>query len=203
MALLKTSFAGDVLKMATAPLVTQIIGIMLMPIVTRLYTPDAFGGFTVFGSILMPICILATMGYSNSIVVSENDETASNMLIVSLAFTGIITILSILFWWYIEDLLIRWLKVPELKNYLWMLPVSVLLYGLKTSLLSWNLRNKRFGRISISKISLALTNKGILIGDGSSGFATTGSLLLGGIAGSITMSVVLGGGNLARKWAIV
>jgi len=179
--------------MATAPLFTQIIGIMLMPVVTRLYTPEAFGGFSVFGAILMPICILATMGYSGSIVVSENDEIAANMLIVCLAFTGIITILTMLLCWFGSDLIFRWLKVAELKAYLWMLPVSVFLYGLQTSLLSWNLRKKRFGRISISKISLALSNKGILISAGFSGFATTGSLLLGGIAGSMTMSGVLGG----------
>lgn len=179
--------------MASAPLFTQIMGIILMPIVTRLYTPDAYGGYSVFGSILMPICILATMGYSGSIVLPEKDETASNMLCVSIAFTAIVTILSVLFCWHGADLLFHWLKVPELGIYLWVLPLSVFLYGLQTSLLSWNMRNKRFGRISISKISLAFANKCVLIGAGFSGFATTGSILLGAIVSSITMNGVLGG----------
>lgn len=179
--------------MATAPLFTQILGIILMPIVTRLYTPDAYGGYSLFGSILMPICIFATMGYSGSIVLPEKDEVASNMLFVSIAFTVIITIFTIPFCWFGSDMLLRWLKVPELGIYLWVLPVSVFLYGLQTSLLSWNLRNKRFGRITISKISLALANKAVLIGAGLSGYATTGSLFLGGIVSSMTMNGVLGG----------
>jgi len=189
----KSTFAGDVLKMASAPLCTQILGIILMPIVTRLYTPDAYGGYSLFGSILMPICIFATMGYSGSIVLPERDEVASNMLCVSIAFTVILTILTMPFCWFGLDLLLRWLKVPELGVYLWVLPVSVFLYGLQTSLLSWNVRNKRFGRITISKISLALANKVVLIGAGFSGFATTGSLIMGGIVSSMTMNGVLGG----------
>ncbi len=189
----KSSFAGDVLKMASAPLCTQIMGIILMPIVTRLYTPDVYGVFQLFGSIVMPIAAFVGLGYSGSIVLPQRGEAASNMLCISLVFTVIITMLTIPFLWFGSEFLLRWLKAQELGIYLWLVPITVFVHGLGLSFRAWNVRSKRFGRISISIISNATVNKGVLIGAGFSGFATAGSLIIGGIVGSLTMSGVLGG----------
>jgi len=189
----KSTFAGDVLKMASAPLCTQILGIILMPIVTRLYAPELYGVFNLFGSIVMPIAVFVSLGYSSSIVLPQRDEVASNMLCISLALTVLMAVLTIPFIWLGSDLFLRWLKAPELGIYLWLIPINVFAHGLYLSLRFWNVRSKRFGRIAISRISNAVVNKGVLIGAGFSGFATPGSLIAGGIAGSMTMSGVLGG----------
>ena len=189
----RSTFAGDVLKMASAPLFTQTLGIILMPIVTRLYDPAAYGTFSLFGSIVMPIAVFVGLGYSGSIVLPQRDEVASNMLCVSLSITLLMIALTIPLIWFGSDLLLHLLKAPELGRYLWLIPVDVLAHGLYISFRSWNVRNRRFGRIAISRISNAVVNKGVLIGAGSSGLATPGSLILGGIAGSLAMSGVLGG----------
>jgi lipopolysaccharide exporter len=189
----KSSFAGDVLKMASAPLCTQILGIILMPIVTRLYAPDVYGVFNLFGAIVMPISVFVTMGYNSSIVLPQRDEIASNMLCISLGLTVLIAVLTVPLIWLGSDFFLHWLKVPELGIYLWLIPINVFAIGLWLSLRFWNVRGKRFGRIAISRISDAVVNKGILIGAGFSGFATAGSLIIGAIAGSMTMSAVLGG----------
>ena len=189
----RSTFAVDVLKMASAPLFTQILGIVLMPIVTRLYAPAAYGVFNLFGSIVMPIAVFVGLGYSGSIVLPQRDEAASNMLCVSLLFTLLVAASTVPLIWLGSDLLLRWLKVPELGMYLWLIPVNVLAHGLYVSFRYWNVRNRRFGRIAMSRISNAAVNKGILIGAGLSGLATPGSLIVGAIAGSLVMSGVLGG----------
>ncbi len=192
----KNTFAKDVLKMASAPLCTQILGIILMPIITRLYLPDAYGSFRLFASIVMSIAVFAGLGYSSSIVLPQKDAVASNMLCVSLVFTVLITMLTVPLLWIGSEFLLRWLKAPELGVYLWLIPINVFAHGLYLSFRFWNVRNKRFGRIAISRISNAVANKGILIGAGFSGFATHGSLIVGSITGSLTMSYVLG----SRIW---
>lgn len=189
----QSTFAGDVLKMASAPLFAQILSIILMPIVTRLYRPDVYGVFNLFGSIVMPISVFVTMGYSSSIVLPQRDEEAANMLCVSLALTVLVTVLTIPFIWLGSGLVLRWLKAPELGIYLWFIPINIFAIGLYLSLRFWNVRGKRFGRIAISRISSVVVNKGVLIGAGFSGFATPHSLIIGSIAGSMTMSGVLGG----------
>ncbi|KKL50991.1 hypothetical protein LCGC14_2299970 [marine sediment metagenome] len=188
----ENTFAKDVLRMASAPLCTQILGIILMPVITRLYLPDVYGTFQIFASIVMPIAVFAGLGYSSSIVLPQKDEVAANMLFVSLMFTVLITLLSILFIYWGSGPLLEWLKAPELEAYLWVIPVNVLAHGLYLSLRSWNVRNRSFSRIAISRISDAAVNKGVLIGAGLCGFATSGSLIAGRLAGSLTMSSVLG-----------
>lgn len=189
----KSTFAGDVLKMALAPLCTQIIGIILMPIITRLYAPSTFGLFQLYASIVMPISVFVTMGYCGSIVLPQKDETAANMFCICLGFTAFVSTLTIPFIWFGSGLILRWLKAPELSIYLWLIPINVFAIGLFLSLRFWNVRFKQFGRIAISNISDSVMNKCVLIGAGFSGFATAGSLIIGGIAGSITMSSILGG----------
>lgn len=188
----KSTFAGDVLKMALAPLCTQVLGIILMPIITRLYAPNTFGLFQLYASIVMPISVFVTMGYAGSIVLPQKDEVAANMFCICLAFTALISVLTMLFIWTSSGLVLRWLKAPELNIYLWLIPINVLAIGLFLSLRALNVRNKQFGRIAISRISEAVMNKGVLIGAGFSGFATAGTLIIGAIAGSMTMSGVLG-----------
>jgi len=182
-----------VLKMASASLCTQILGIILMPIVTRLYAPDVYGMFHLFASIVMPISVFVTMGYSSSIVLPKRDEVASNMFGISLALTALISVLTIPFIYFGSGLFLHWLKAPELSIYVWLIPIYVCAIGLYLSFRFWNVRGKRFGRIAISRISNAVVNKGILISAGFAGFATPGILIVGSIAGSLTMSGVLGG----------
>ena len=189
----KSTFAKDVLKMTSAPLCTQILGIILMPIITRLYAPDIYGVFHLFGSIAMPIAVFVGLGYSGSIVLPQRDEVASNMLCISLVFTVLITVLTIPFIWFSSKFLLNWLKAPEMGVYLWLIPITVFAHGLYLSFRFWNVRRKQFGRIAISRISNAVVNKGILIGAGFSGFAMPGSLIVGSIVGSLTMGGVLGG----------
>ena len=179
--------------MASAPLCTQILGIVLMPIITRLYAPNIYGIYHLYASITVLIAVFANMGYSGSIVLPQRDEVASNMFCINLIFTVLITVLTIPFIWLGSGFVLRWLKAPELGIYLWLIPISVLAHGSFLSFRYWNVRGTRFGRIAISRISSAVVNKGILIGAGFSGFATAGSLIIGAIAGSLTMSAVLGG----------
>jgi lipopolysaccharide exporter len=188
----KSTFAGDVLKMSLAPVCTQILGIILMPIITRLYAPETFGIFELYGSIVAPISVFVTMGYSSSIVLPQHDRIAANMLFVSLVFTVFITLLTIPCIWLSSGLILRFLKVPELNAYLWFIPINVFAVGLYMSLRFWNVRCKKFGRIAIAKISDAVVKKAIFITAGFSGFATAGSLIVGAIVGSLTMGGILG-----------
>ncbi|MCF7917300.1 MAG: oligosaccharide flippase family protein [Candidatus Omnitrophica bacterium] len=188
----KSTFAKDVLKMASAPFCTQILAIILMPIVTRLYNPDVYGIFHLFSSVVAPIAAFAGFSYSSAVVLPKKDDLASNLLFISIASTVFIALLTIPFIWFGSNLILRWLKAPELIIYLWLIPIDIFAHGMYLSLRFWNVRCKCFGRIAVSRISNALVNKGIIIIAGFSGFAISGSLIVGSIAGSLAMSFVLG-----------
>lgn len=187
----KSKFAHDVLTMASAPVVTQVIAIIVMPLVTRLYSPEAFGIEALFNSIASPIAVLATMSYSLSIMLTQSDKDASNMLGVCLAFAVLVSGLTTLLIFFGQKTIAHWLNAQELRPYLWLVPICVFLSGLYMSLRYWNMRNKRFGYIASARISQSITERGIVLGAGYSGHASGLNLILGGIGGSVANSLVL------------
>jgi len=56
------SFSQDALTLTIAPMVYQILGILLTPTLTRIYSPDAFRLAALFGSIVMTPLVFAAMG---------------------------------------------------------------------------------------------------------------------------------------------
>ncbi len=188
----KSTFASDALKMASAPFFSQMMGIIVMPLITRLYAPEAFGILALFVSIAGPIGVFATMSYSVSIMLPKNNKDASNMLGVSLAFTVLVGGLTVLFILFGQETIISLLKAQELRPYLWLVPICIFTSGLYMSLRYWNMRNRRFGRIATGKIFRSISNNGVVLGAGYPGYATGFSLILGSIIGEVANSIVLG-----------
>ncbi len=186
-----SSFAGDVLKMASAPVFTQVMGLLIMPLITRLYAPEAFGLLALYGAISGPLGVFATMSYCTSVMLPQRDKEASNMLGVSLAFTILVSGLTIPLMILGKETIVGWLKAEELRSYLWLVPISIFLGGLYMSLRYWNMRKKRFGHIATAKIFRFISNNGIVLGAGYAGYATGLTLIGGGIAGEAASSVVL------------
>ena len=116
------SFANDVITLASVPLISQLLGIFLVPIVTRLYTPEAFGLFNLFGSMTMLIAVFATMGYHNSLILPKTNDEALNMLLVCIFSNIIITLLSVLIIFFGYDFILEILNAPELGSFLWLVP---------------------------------------------------------------------------------
>ena len=187
----KSNFAHDVLKMASAPAFTQVAGIIVIPLITRLYAPEAFGLLALFGSIFAPLEAFTTMGYSTSIMLPKNDDKGATMFVVSLAFAVLAGALTIPLIMFGQDTIINWLKAPALRSYLWLVPISIFLSGLYMSLRYWNMRNKRFGHIAMAKISRYISNNGLVLGAGFFGHPTVLSLILGGMAGGIASIAIL------------
>ncbi|NQT81076.1 MAG: oligosaccharide flippase family protein [Candidatus Aminicenantes bacterium] len=188
----KPDFARDVLKMASAPIFTQAMGILIMPLLSRLYAPEAFGLMALFVSIAAPIGEFANLGYSSSIMLPQSDEEASNLLGACLFITVIISGLSVLLMLFGSPIIITGLKAQKLSPYLWLIPISIFLSGLYQSLRYWNMRNKRFGRIAKAQIYRFISNNSIILGIAYFGRATGFNFILGEMAASIVTPTVLG-----------
>jgi lipopolysaccharide exporter len=189
----KTSFAGDVLKLVSGTAFAQLLGILASPILTRLYTPEAFGVLAIFTSITAIIGVITCLRYELAIMLPESDEEAANLLGVSLISAAFISLLTGLVIWWSGDILLRWLNAPSLAPYLWLAPVAVLFSGIFTALNYWNSRTKQFGRLSIARVMTSLVTTTGQLGAGLAGFATGGIMIGASVGGSILATTVLGG----------
>lgn len=187
------SFASDVLKLVGGTAFAQALAVMASPILTRLYGPEAFGIAALFTSITGLIGVVACLRYEMAIMLPKKDETAANLLGLSLIIAASISILLVPTIWIVRDPLLRLLNALELAPYMWLVPLAVFLSGIFLALNYWNSRTKRFGRLSIARINASIGSTGTQLVAGLAGYSTGGSLIGAGIIGSAISTMVLGG----------
>jgi len=177
--------------MSLAPFITQLLSFFITPIITRIFTPEAFGLYAIYGSILGPIGVFSNMGYSSAIVLPEKDSDAINLFYLCILLT-FITALSSFFIYFATDLAIfSKFNTSELSSYFWLIPVGLITNGIYMSLRYWNIRKKRFGYISSAKIFRFISNNGTILLLGFSGFTSGVILILSGLVGSVVSPAIL------------
>jgi O-antigen/teichoic acid export membrane protein len=153
----KKSFAFDVLTITGGATLAQILTILSVPILTRLYQPENFGVWALYSSITSIISVIVCMRYEYSIMLPDSDEDAVNLLGVSFLTLGVVTALTLAVIWFFKEPIVDILNSPQIGNYLWLVPPFVFVNGIFLALNSWNSRTKLFRRLSISRISSSVS----------------------------------------------
>jgi len=185
------SFSGNVLKLVTGATLAQTIGILVSPIVTRLFAPEAFGVFALFSSLTAITGVIVCLRYEFAITLPKTHEEAANILGVSLSSVCFITVVSALIVIWGDEQIISLTNAPELKSYLWLIPVAVLLSGTSSALNYWSSRTKHFGRLSVVQIISSLTIQITRLSAGFAGFVNGGILIGTTMLGSMFSTGVL------------
>ena len=92
----KSEFTKNVLTLMTGTSIAQAIPIAITPILTRIYSPNEFGLFALYMSIVSVVVIMATGRYELAIVLPKNNEDAANIVALSLVITLFISLLSLI-----------------------------------------------------------------------------------------------------------
>ena len=188
----QSSFAKDALKLTTGATIAQAFGILVSPVIARLYAPEAFGATAVFMSIMLTLVTISCLRYEFAIMLPEKEEDASSLVIGSLFFVGIFTIISLLMVVFFGDLICRCFKSPEMKPFLWLLPIAVLANGSCLAFRRWHTRGKRYGLLSRMQVVAGITPGTTKVAAGLLGFTGPGSLICSNVLGGIVWSVCLG-----------
>jgi O-antigen/teichoic acid export membrane protein len=185
------SFSKDVLVMASAPITTQIINLLLTPILVRLYSPADFGVFQLFNSLMTPLLVFATFGYNVPILLeSNNDETEKLIqLNLLLAFCYSFFIAIVIF--IIKQPLKEFLHLQILENLFWIIPVTIFFHGLYLTFRYWNLKHYNFRTISTGEIIRNISSYAVTLPAGFLGRATPAMLIYGSLFTSIAVPYIL------------
>ncbi|WIM44354.1 lipopolysaccharide biosynthesis protein [Methanosarcina mazei] len=153
-----SNFITNILKLVSGSVTAQILGILLIPIITRIYNPDDFGIFQLFISISGILVIVSTFSYQLAIMLPKTEEDAANITSVCVVLVTLISILTGVVVLFIpEDINI--FNTPGISKYLPLLPVIIFLNGMFFVQNYWLSRKTRFGVIAGSRVSNTLTSK--------------------------------------------
>ena len=192
--LLRSAGVRNFAKLLSANVVAQVIGLVVYPVLTRMYAPDDFGLLNLFLSISGVLAILATAEYQYAIVLPKEDEKAHGVLqtggLIALCVTGIV-LLSVPFSHPIASIF----KTPSLAKWYWLMPVYVLASACWILLNYYYTRHKQFGRISCYQISQSVLNAGAKVGCGYAGFLH-GGLICSTVLAPVVAVLI----SIARSW---
>lgn len=149
--------------MATA--LSQVFPLVSAPILSRLYSPVAFGSYAIYFALSSILGTLVILSMQNAIILEENDEDALVVLCATLVPPVVIS--GILF---AILLIVRPLLTMKFLNgldkLLLLVPATVLLSSFYLAGYTWLLRLGRYKTLAINRVTLAASTMLLQIGIG-------------------------------------
>ena len=185
------SFTENALTLMTGTVIAQVIPIAVSPVLTRLYTPDIFGLFAVYSSVVSIAAVVATGRYEFAVMLPDRDEDSVNLVALSMCIALIVSLLMLIVVSFFSVSLARYLGNPQVAGLLFYVPAAVFLTGIYQALNYWSNRKKQYKRLAISRVAQSSSSSGATLGLGFFNFGGYG-LVLGGILGQFMSTCVLG-----------
>jgi lipopolysaccharide exporter len=157
-------FARNVVVLAGGTTISQGILAITAPIITRLYTPDAFGTWSLFISLAGVLSTIACLRYELSIMLPQDGKKAAELSVLSAGIAVLLSIFLLVIVAFFRHQIAHLLGSPDLTPWLWGLPLIFLLMGLYEVGNYWSTRKKLFSRLAISRIGQSLGVVGTQIG---------------------------------------
>jgi len=154
------SFLRNTSKLFFGSLTGKIIGIALMPIITRIYLPDDFGTFQLFISIISIISVMSCLSYQSAIVLPDDDNDAFHIFTLCLIITLVFTIFLLIIIYLFGGWITHFLNNIQLQDFLFLIPVAFLFEGFYLAFNYLMIREKQFGLLASSQVLASLGNKG-------------------------------------------
>lgn len=170
----------------------QLLTVAALPFLTRLYSPEDFELLAVYLALLGMLSSIACLRYEIAIPLPEADAEGAELLAVALlstAFVSAATLTTCLLW---PQGIAALLGVPRFADYLWLLPLGVLMAGLYAGFQYWASRRRRFGLVARSRLVQAGVGVSTQLGAGAAGMAPVGLLfghMLYGGAGALGLAL--------------
>lgn len=163
---LSGGFVRAVAMLAGGTIAGQLIMMLVLPVLTRLYDPEAFGLLGIYMSAIAILIVVANMRLEIAVPLPEEDEDAASLLVLclgaSVLVAGLIGVAVLAF----PAKITSWLGMEGFAPYLWMLPLGIWLGGLYTAFYMWSMRTKRFGDVARTQMIRAAGASGAQMGMG-------------------------------------
>jgi len=187
------------LTMLSGNTVSQVIPFFIAPILSRTFSREEFAVLANFMAIVGVIGIVSTGRLELAVPIPQEHKKAQEIAFTGFLITlglGLISLLIPLFAYQIGQLY----DDSILPEYLWLVPLAVISYGLLGLTNNWNLRHERFHLISIGKISQSIVNNGLAAMLGYIGWGINGLIIAWLLSQYINIVILLVGVNRKIKY---
>jgi len=145
-------FYKNIFTLFKGSAISQVIPLLISPVITRLYTPRELGVLALFTSISTILGSIVNGRYEQALVLVKSEEEANHLTSLSLLISLIVSSILLLFFLFFSSFFLEILNEPKLVFWIYFIPLVVFSIGVYNTLNYYQLRKKEFKSISNSEI---------------------------------------------------
>jgi O-antigen/teichoic acid export membrane protein len=190
--LLKSELIRSASILISGTIIAQLISIMLQPFLRRFFSPESFGVYSVYLSLIGIITVISSLRIDDAIVLPETDKESANLLSLSLIFSFVFNLLLFVVVLLYGGKIIVFLNLPSTfpVPVLYIIPLGAFLYNTYQCLNYWLIRKQKYYSVSANK----------LIRRGSEGLSQVGFAFAKKINGLIYSDII---GQIANVFTVL
>lgn len=132
----------------------RIIGLLMLPVLSRIYSPEAFGLYSFFIQAVGLVFIVASMNLTQCIVVAESSKVKRGLIcLIALSGGGVAFLLCV-----VSVGLFFWGEDKQVSLMLSVLAFSAIVYSAYEVIQSLMLRSKEYSRLGYLELQRASLN---------------------------------------------
>jgi len=139
----------QIITLISGTLFAQIISLISIPILTRIYTPDEFGLYSIFFAVTSVIGMVSSLSYEQAIVLPKSQRSADAILLLSIIITSIVTLLTIVAIYIFREEIESYFRGES--HLIYLIPLSVATLGVNQILEAYSSRGELYRDIASSK----------------------------------------------------
>lgn len=139
-------------------LIVQAIAFAALPIITKLYSAEQIGAYSLFMAIFMITTVVSTGRYETAIVVEQEDKNAIFLWSLSLCVSLLFSVLFLIVLFFFNDFFLSILKTNQLGNFILFLPLAIFLGAANRATQFYFNKIEQYKKITHSDILKAGTN---------------------------------------------
>jgi O-antigen/teichoic acid export membrane protein len=146
-------FMRDILVVGGGTAAAQIITILFLPIISRLYTPEMFGYYSLLVTSTMLLVPLATWRYDAMIQIAKTNRAAGQLFWLSISSSAIMGALVLSAAFLFRQQLEQWLGLQGVPHWWLFIPAIMVMTATHDTMRAWLLRQRAFSAMAISPIT--------------------------------------------------
>ena len=181
-------FMKNVSKLALGTGIAQLITILASPILTRIFSPEQYGIFALFISMITILSVFSTFRYEYAIVLPKSKRRAEELYFLCIFITILVSIFFFAIAFLFGKKILIFLNFDSLSDYIFLVPLSIFLAGVTQTNDLWFNRTEKYKNMGFLRIiqSIAIATVTILLGYL---FPSASSLILGNLIGMTILMV--------------
>lgn len=130
--------------LATGSIAARAIGLVSIPILTRLYTPEDFGLFALFLAVIGILAPLLSLRFVIAIPLPRTNGMAMNVLMLSAMLSLAFTLAAAILLWVSGSTLLGWMGMEVLAPWWWLIALGLLGAAAYELLSTWANRRRAY-----------------------------------------------------------